>query len=660
MCSTLNSEGKMKTEIINDNSAVTANSKQVELLKTHFPQCFDKDGNFIMQKMQEVVSDEGLELSKESYSLNWLGKSYARLLANENPLTLLKEDKEHNSQAPHSDSHNLLIKGDNLEVLKHLSNAYNEAIKMIYIDPPYNTGSDGFVYQDDRKFTAEELSQLAGVDIEEAKHILEFTQSKANSHSAWLTFMYPRLYVARQLLEEDGVIFISIDDNEQAQLKLLCDEVFGEENFIAQYIHKNNSSKNQAKLVSVSTEYFYCYAKNKPILGKNTWRLRKKGAADIAKLFSNLLKKNFTLDEIALEIKEMYKRPKYAHLSRWNKVDEYGVFKDADLSREGGAKGYTIINPNTSKECVIPERGWGKSHEELLRLQEKDLIWYGDETTAPAQKDYINPDDTSVPDSFWYFDNSIDTRWIKKEFGRLVFENPKPLEMLIQILEMSVQNDSIILDFFAGSGTSAHAVMQLNSQDKGNRKFITVQIAEQTEKKSEAHKAGYKTIFDITKARIEKAAAKISEESPEYQGDLGFKIFETVSVFEGYLDDIEKLEDSSTLFDGRTLNKDELTTLLTTWRVYDGMPLDEKLEEVELNTYRAYSGNGTVYMMNEGFETDDLKAFIKKLDEESSFEPSKVVLFGYNFSSKHQREFKEALASYMNRKSIELDLIVRY
>ncbi|WP_287827136.1 DNA methyltransferase, partial [Bacteroides sp.] len=193
------------TENIFDNEQVTANSKQLEILKEHFPNCFDKSGSFQLDKFKEIIEQEDLNISQEGYSLNWLGKSYARLLANENPRTLLKPDNEHNDKPENKESQNLLIKGDNIEVLKHLKYAYTGAIKMIYIDPPYNTGSDGFVYQDDRKFTPTELAELANVTIEEAKRILSFTEKGSNSHSAWLTFMYPRLYVARQLLKEDGV-----------------------------------------------------------------------------------------------------------------------------------------------------------------------------------------------------------------------------------------------------------------------------------------------------------------------------------------------------------------------------------------------------------------------------------------------------------------------
>ncbi len=215
-----------------------------------------------------MVQSAEFALSKESYSLNWLGKSYARLLANENPRTLIKADATHNALSQNANSQNLLIKGDNLEVLKHLMGAYSEQVKMIYIDPPYNTGGDGFVYADDRKFTIEQLSQLAGIDEDEAKRILEFTKAKSNSHSAWLTFMYPRLYIARQLLRDDGVIFISIDDNEQAQLKVLCDEVFGEENFVAQVIGKELiHTVNLKKQFSESHDYLRVVCKKYYIIG---------------------------------------------------------------------------------------------------------------------------------------------------------------------------------------------------------------------------------------------------------------------------------------------------------------------------------------------------------------------------------------------------------
>ncbi len=245
-------------------------NRDLEALRLNFPHCFDKDGNFQLEKFKANLTEKEINFSVESYGLDWLGKSYARLLASDPATTLLKADETHNSKPENANSENLLIKGDNLEVLKHLANAYYEQVKMIYIDPPYNTGSDGFVYNDDRKFTAKELQNLIGVDAEKAKRILAFTQSKSNSHSAWLTFMYPRLYIAKQLLKDDGVIFISIDDNEVAQLRLLMDEVFGEENFLTEIAwRKSDNQANIGQLARVK-EYIIGYAriKDKALVNK--------------------------------------------------------------------------------------------------------------------------------------------------------------------------------------------------------------------------------------------------------------------------------------------------------------------------------------------------------------------------------------------------------
>ena len=244
----------------NTTQNIVAPNNDLEILKKNFPHCFDKNGDFDIEKFKKELATNEINFSKESYGMDWLGKSYARLLATNPAKTLIKEDMDWNSREENKNSENLLIKGDNLEVLKHLSNAYHEKVKMIYIDPPYNTGSDGFVYEDDRKFTVEEFSELAGIDEEQAKKILSFVNSKSNSHSAWLTFMYPRLYIAKQLLKDDGVIFVSIDDNEVAQLRILMDEIFGEENFVGVLIWKKTENiKMDSKFFSKNKDYIICY-----------------------------------------------------------------------------------------------------------------------------------------------------------------------------------------------------------------------------------------------------------------------------------------------------------------------------------------------------------------------------------------------------------------
>src|SRR5699024_3804054 len=376
----------------------------------------------------------------------FLGKNYARLLVTLETETVIVPNEEHNQKEENKDSENIYITGDNLDGLKHLLKSYAGKVKCIYIDPPYNTGSDGFVYNDNFNFTIEELTEKLSIGEEQAQRILDLTKRGSASHSAWLMFMYPRLQLARDLLSDDGVIFISIDDNEQANLKLLCDEVLGEENFVSLNIHKNNSNKNQTNLIGVSTEYVCCYVKSKDSLDNVKWRVQKKGIRDIHALFSRLKKQGYSNDKILEEVKDMYKRPKYSHVSRRNKVDDKREIKDAELSRNGGPKDYTIINPQTEEECVIQNRGWGKSYEELLRLQEEDLIYYGDPNTPPGFKDYINSDRSTVVDSFWYYDNSTDTRFLRELFGGEVFDNPRPVEMIQQILEFTTHENDIIVD----------------------------------------------------------------------------------------------------------------------------------------------------------------------------------------------------------------------
>ncbi|WP_158729181.1 MULTISPECIES: site-specific DNA-methyltransferase [unclassified Flavobacterium] len=509
------------------------NKERLQTLKQQFPDWFTSEGSLNIDEVKKAVNPDTVN-ETERYEFRWFGKSQAKRNAFTPSNATLVYD-EARSVNPDS-SENLIIEGENLEVLKLLSGSYREKIKCIYIDPPYNTGKD-FVYSDN--FTQDKKGYWDDIETtEEGVKIDTNSENDGRYHSNWLNMMYSRLLIARQLLREDGLVFISIDDKEVHNLRKLCDEVFGTENFIAKYVHKNNSTKNQAKLVSVSTEYFYCFAKNKEALKNVEWRILKKGAKDISNLFIKLKKDDLSLDEIDKEIKELYKRPKYSHLNRWNKVDENGVFKDADLSREGGSKDYTIINPTTNLPCVIPERGWGKSYEELIRLQEENLIWYGDENTPPGMKDYINADDMSVPDNFWYFDNSIDTRWIKSTFGALIFENPKPVEMIRNIIDMSTKKEDIILDFFGGSGTTGHSIFDLNYESTINRNFILIQIPEKTKIKSEAYNAGFKKISDITIARNKKVIEKIVKDKKTQQPDLfaedqegeslknlGFKVF---------------------------------------------------------------------------------------------------------------------------------------
>lgn len=513
-------------------------ARNIELIGKLFPNAITevkRDGKvehaIDFDVLRQELSESIVDGREERYQFTWPDKKKAMLAANA-PITatmrpVVADSVGRDGTPGGFDSENLYIEGDNLEVLKLLQETYLGKVKMIYIDPPYNTGND-FVYEDDFAQSADEYMGNSGQYDEEGNRLVNNTESNGRFHTDWLNMIYTRLKLAKDILSDDGVIFISIDDNEVDNLRKCCDEIYGNQNFIAHIIHKNNSMKNQSKYVGISTEFVLIYAKDITVLNEKqgSWRTKKKGAADINATFNKLKDKGLPLDIIREEIMEMYSRPKYAHLSRWNKVDDKGVFKDADLSRSNGPKNYTIINPHTGKECPIPNRGWGKSYEELLRLQKEDLIWYGDENTAPGMKSYLTEDSESVFDNFVFADTASDKKMIDKMFGRAVFEFPKSMEMMKQLISLCAKESDVILDFFSGSATTAHAVMKLNAEDGGHRKFILVQLPEKTDEKSEAYKAGYKNICEIGKERIRRAGKKIKEDAgltaPD-DLDIGFR-----------------------------------------------------------------------------------------------------------------------------------------
>ncbi len=636
----------------------TTNSKQIAILKKHFPNCFDRDGNFIQEQMLEIVNESDIELSKESYSLNWLGKSYSRLLANLPPKTLIHEDVEHNSQEQHKDSKNLLIKGDNLEVLKHLVNAYSEKVKMIYIDPPYNTGSDGFVYNDDRKFTKEQLSELAGIDINEAERILSFADKGSSSHSAWLTFMYPRLYVARELLQDDGVIFISIDDNEVSQLRLLCDEIFGEDNFLSQIIVQSNKRGQTYKEIAKCHEYILVYYKSD-----------RSSLGELEKTDGKLPYKDQYGSYDLWELRN--RNPKFGKHNRPNLY--YPIYVDVNSVDSGGLALISLTQCEQYSEAVYPlnstgvESCWRWGTDKLL----KEGIRATPKTVFAKQKRdggwniyEKSRKNTTKAKSIW-----TDTKFINEqgtiESGKLdmsgVLQFPKPLELMKQCISLASDQNDIVMDFFAGSGTTAHGVLELNAEDSSHRKFITVQIPEVCDRDSVALKAGYKNIFDITKERLIRASQKLEDSFPDYEGDLGFKIFEVVEDFRVEDDDKELSLSNYIMFNDVLLSDEQYRTLLTTWALYDGSELTAPIVDIDLAGYTAHLCDRHLYMIAPDFNADALKVLLHKLDDtdDKDFDPNKIVYYSNNFDSSKQMELNEALKSYTNKKSIEIDLVVR-
>lgn len=662
-------------------------NKDLEALRLNFPHCFDKDGNFQLEKFKANLTEKEINFSTESYGLDWLGKSYARLLASDPATTLLKADETHNSKPENANSENLLIKGDNLEVLKHLANAYYEQVKMIYIDPPYNTGSDGFTYQDDRKFTVKELQQLIGVDAEKAKRILDFTQSKSNSHSAWLTFMYPRLYIAKQLLKDEGVIFISIDDSEVATLKMLLDnEIFGEENFRGIIIRATGTTTGQEALkIGSSYDSCLCYSKTSnfqlkgiPLKGKDLNRFNNDDEDGKGKYALLQLRKTGNADRkedregmffpiTAPDGSQVFPIGPTDYLSRWRTgKDKFQKFLDEGLIvwKENGEdiEEFDDEDDENEDDEITDFSSVTNENVDISKFKSK---W------KPYVKYYLSDRTKQVSNLWTDIDgNKKGSIELKQLFEKKkLFENPKPTDFLKRLITISCSNDDIILDFFAGSGTTADAVLNMNVDDLAKRKFILVQIPELIDQKKSKTTYNYvkndlgievPTIFDVTRARVIRTANKIKSEKSGYEGDLGFKIFETIPIWEDYNFEAEQFDSSQTLFDAGKLTEDDLKALLVTWKTNDNISLSQELEIVDLGGYKAFYGSGKLYLLHKNFTTENLKAVLEKIDTDKAFNPTSIIAFGYHFESKSLRELSENVKQYANKKKIDIDFITRY
>ena len=648
----------MKKEKLNNMLAIPS---KIEKLKRLFPEYFDKNGNFLIEKFTQDIYNQ-TDISKETYSLEWLGKSYSRVLAYEPPRTYIKEDINWNKN---NFSKNALIKGDNLEVLKHLVNAYENEIKMIYIDPPYNTGNDGFVYQDNRKFTPIELSKLAGISIEKAEKILNFLDSKSNSHSAWLTFMYPRLYIARKLLKEDGVIFVSIDDNEVAQLKLLMDEIFGEENFVGMFsVEINPKGRKNSNYISISNDYCLVYAKfqdkgyfRKTVEKDNLLRDENGRSYSVGKRVlvgksSNKVIKNYDSEKhYSVYFNPILKKLK---IKKEEKTDE----PDNSLIKEGYTRYISVNEKNDFIENTY-------TIEQFLELFENNALIFKENTIYEKEFNVYKRIKSILTNN----DADVKTETATKQLTELfsqkdIFKAPKNVNLIKFFIDLIDSKDFFVLDFFAGSGTTGDAVMQLNAKDGGKRKFILVQLPEPID--PHKNKVAYDfvknklnisnpTIFEITKERLIRSAKKIKKDSDK-NIDLSFKIYETIKLPEEYLKDMEELTDNSNLL---PLNLDE-NAILTTWKLYDGIKLEKNPEIIDLGNYNAYKFEDKIYIIHANFVSNNLEKLIEKIDNDDKFKISKIVINGHNIQSIIQREIDENIKSFANKKSIEINVIVRY
>jgi adenine-specific DNA-methyltransferase len=446
-------------------------------------------------QLRQELSKNIVEGPEERYQFTWPDKRNSIRLANAPTTDTLRPCRE--ESVDFDNTQNLYIEGDNLQVLKLLRENYLGKVKMIYIDPPYNTGND-FVYNDDFSQSSGEYIHNSGQEDEEGNRLVANTESNGRFHTDWLNMIYPRLKVAKDLLSEDGSIFITLDEHEYSNAKKLCDEIFGEHNFVATIIWENFYGRSNAAAISPAHNYILIYSK----LGEDWKNVR------------NLLER----DEKSIN---NYKNPDNDPKGPWRLGPIF-----ASGERHEGLM-YTIKTPNG--DFVSPPKGshWRMLEEDFWkRVKEGSIVFGMDGKGSPATKLYLSEVQSGlVPRSIWMHDEAGHTQDGKRELMSLfpecsVFDTPKPIKLIRQIAKIACNKEDIIIDFFSGSATTAHAVMQLNAEDKGNRKFIMVQLPEMTDEKSEAYKAGYKNICEIGKERIRRAGKKILEEQKAKQGDL--------------------------------------------------------------------------------------------------------------------------------------------
>lgn len=670
----------MKTDAEKYNESVQPNTAFLSELKDRLPEFFNKNGFFDLEKFKEQLKEKNINELSEGYQLDFIGKDYARRQAGEMPSTVIVPDEKQN-QGEGKDSKNLFFTGDNLEVLRHLQNNYQNKIDVIYIDPPYNTGNDGFVYPDTFEYSDDKLKDMFGLDDDQVER-LKSIQGKS-SHSAWLTFMYPRLALAKKMLSNHGVIFISIDDNEDYNLQNMADEILGEGNFIAKIVVASNSAKNNSNYISVSHEYVLAYAKDLTKIPTN-WQVKKNQYDAYKTKAKQLINKRLAGDEVHQELLELVKYPRFYEFDHYTYADDKGIFRLDNLGGvSNGNNQSELIHPVTNKPCAKPLNGWRYKEDTLKQLLRDNKIYFGkDESIVPALKRYLNDYDTANPKSIIFFDSQASTKWLQKE--KLPFSFAKSDRLIKYIISMVPKTeDSIILDFFAGSSTTADAVMQLNAEDGGHRKFIMVQLPEKTYHTNKdgkkvptkggksAYAAGFKSIDQISRERIRRAAKKIREDneltlSQDFDGS--FKHYRVVKPVKQTLEDIEDFDPNNTnlftnMVDGFSSKSLGIAgdasgeeTILTTWLAKDGYSFDTDVEKVQFGNYVAHKvENNRLYLINEGWGAAQTKELLNQLGTHQ-LEVQSVVIFGYSFNVAELRELENGL----NQLDSKVTLIKRY
>ena len=613
-------------------------NENTQFIAERFPNCVTEteDGLKVdFELLQQELSGDVVSGSKERYRLEWPGKRQAMVNTNLPTTKTLRPVRE--DSVDFDNTENLYIEGDNLEVLKILQESYLGKVKMIYIDPPYNTGKD-FVYKDNFTQDSDEYKEDSGQTDEYNRRLVSNPDTSGRYHSDWLSMMYPRLKLARNLMKSDGAIFVSCDESEQPRLRQMLDDIFGQANLVGDLVWAAGK-KNDSRLVSISHEYIICYAKNLDFLkeSKIIWRQKKKGLEEIYSQYNRLKKRHRDdYETMTSQLKHWFKNLSDGHPSKAHKhyshIDRRGIYFPDNISWPGGGgPKYEVLHPKTNKPVKVPSRGWMTSDpEKLQKWIDDDRVHFGsDENKVPCIKSYLRDRENQTPYSVFYQDGRAASKRLRTLMGGDFFDFPKDEIVIEELVEMLTDSDDLILDFFAGSSTSAHSILALNGKEKERRKFIQVQLPEKTDEKSEAYKAGYKNICEIGKERIRRAASKIREETGA-DIDYGFKVFR---VDESNMEDV--------YYQPQTLNQgnmdmfasnikadrtaeDLLTQVLLAW----GLPLTLKTEKATLDGKEVFkvAGDSLYACFDEGLD----EAFAKAVAAEK---PLRLVVKDSAFAS---------------------------
>ena len=596
-------------------------AENIAQLRQIFPDVFE-EGKIDFDKLKQVLG-EYVDDEKERYNFTWNGKGKALRLAQTPTTGTLRPCPKESESKNWDDTQNLYIEGDNLEVLKLLQKSYHGKIKMIYIDPPYNTGGD-FVYPDDFSDSIENYKQITGQVDNEGKQLGTNSEFNGRYHTDWLNMMYPRLRLARNLLCDDGVIFISIDDNESENMKKICGEIFGEGNFIAQAIWQKRTSPDARRIISAGHEYILIFCKNIQSSG------------EIIRLLP-----------FSEKDRAAYKNPDNDPRGPW-------VSTDCTAQAGHGTKNqfYELVTP-VGRKIVLPDSlCWRFTKEKMQEEIEAGRIWFGqDGKGVPRKKTYLSERAGRNLWTWWPNTEVGHTQSATQELTRLLggklFDFSKPIELIKRCLSLALDSNSIVLDFFSGSATTAHAVMQLNAEDGGNRKFIMVQLPEPCREGTEAAKAGYKNICEIGKERIRRAGEKIKAEieeqstqlkigeEPKKVPDIGFKVFKLDSSnLKKWQPDYDALE--TTLFDSVSNYVEGRSELDVVYEIMlkMGMELTWPLETHIIASRNVYDiGMGALMICLDDHITAEVAEGMAALRQEESSEVWRVVFKDNGFES---------------------------